>query len=194
MCCAPLENLRSLWKEAKGQPNKIRRQSLDERAPHFHVYVRYRRRGSTRSRNLVYNLAAAAVRDSLLPSYIFISYIFSLDAHMATLAAVKKAVTLPPTVRILASGVPNVPLVNLHAKAPLDPHGHGAHQGLTSPRSDGIASWAFASSPLAHKTYVTGKRILVQRPSCILTQHATLYSPPYWFRPAAFPLHLCHCS
>lgn len=77
---------------------------------------------------------------------------------MATFQAVKKAVTLSPTVRTLSSGVPNAPLVNLAAKAPAG-HGHG--HGASGPRSDVAPKWAGgvsnAHSGLSSKTYMNGK-------------------------------------
>lgn len=75
---------------------------------------------------------------------------------MATFQAVKKAVTLAPTVRTLSSGVPSAPLVNLAAKAPAG-HGHGA----SGPRSDVPPKWAGgvsqSHSGLVSKTYMNGK-------------------------------------
>ncbi|PPQ92707.1 hypothetical protein CVT25_014014 [Psilocybe cyanescens] len=74
---------------------------------------------------------------------------------MATFQAVKKAVTLTPTVRALPSGVPYAPLLNLSAKAPHDAHGHG-HAG---PRSDAAPQWAGGVSRtfsgLVSKTFTT---------------------------------------
>ncbi|KZS96171.1 ubiquinol-cytochrome c r [Sistotremastrum niveocremeum HHB9708] len=55
------------------------------------------------------------------------------------LRAVKTAVNLPPTVRILPSGVPHASLIKLSVRAPAsDHHGHGS----TGPRSDKPAKWA----------------------------------------------------
>ena len=42
---------------------------------------------------------------------------------MATFQAIKKAVTLMPTVHALPNGIPYAPLLNLAAKAPHDTHG-----------------------------------------------------------------------
>lgn len=76
---------------------------------------------------------------------------------MATFQAVKKAVTLTPTVRALPSGVPVAPLLNLSARAPHDPHAHGHSAG---PRSDVAPQWAGgvsrSSSGLVSKTFTTG--------------------------------------
>ncbi|KAF7975746.1 hypothetical protein HWV62_44433 [Athelia sp. TMB] len=52
---------------------------------------------------------------------------------MASFAAVKKAVTLSPTVRTLPSGLPAAPLLNLAARS--SSHGHDHSHG-TGPRSD----------------------------------------------------------
>jgi len=76
---------------------------------------------------------------------------------MATFQAVKKAVTVTPTVRILPSGLPYAPLLNLAAKAPHDLHGHG-HSDTTA-RSDIAPRWAGGvsrtSSGLVSKTFTT---------------------------------------
>jgi ubiquinol-cytochrome c reductase iron-sulfur subunit len=77
---------------------------------------------------------------------------------MAAYQAVKKAVTLAPTVRTLSSGVPYAPLLNLAAKAPHDPHSH--HHGEVGQRSDVAPSWAGGlsrtSSSIISKTLTTG--------------------------------------
>ncbi|KAF8971434.1 ubiquinol-cytochrome c reductase iron-sulfur subunit [Flammula alnicola] len=76
---------------------------------------------------------------------------------MATFQAVKKAVTLTPSVRTLPSGVPFAPLLNTAARAPHDPHSHG-HSG-PGPRSDVAPRWAggvsLSSSGLVSKTFTT---------------------------------------
>ncbi|KAH8086639.1 Rieske [2Fe-2S] iron-sulfur domain-containing protein [Cristinia sonorae] len=53
---------------------------------------------------------------------------------MATALSFRKALTAPPTVRTLASGVPSAPLLNLAARGPAG-HGHHEH-GAVGPRSD----------------------------------------------------------
>lgn len=74
---------------------------------------------------------------------------------MASIHAAKKVVTLAPTVRTLATGVPNAPLVNLAARAPAS-HGHG--HGAAGPRSDVPPKWvggvSMTSSGLVSKTYL----------------------------------------
>ncbi|KAF5312461.1 hypothetical protein D9619_003481 [Psilocybe cf. subviscida] len=77
---------------------------------------------------------------------------------MATIHAVKKAVSLPPTVRTLASGVPSTPLLNLSARAPHDPHSH-AH-GAHAPRSDVAPAWAGGAS-LSSSGFVSRTRTSV---------------------------------
>jgi ubiquinol-cytochrome c reductase iron-sulfur subunit len=76
---------------------------------------------------------------------------------MATFQAVKKAVSLNPTVRILPSGIPYAPLLNFAAKAPHDPHSHGHSD--TAVRSDAAPRWAGGivrtSSGLVSKTFTT---------------------------------------
>jgi len=73
----------------------------------------------------------------------------------STFKVVKKAVTLPPTVRTLSSGVPHPTLVNLAAAGGGGHHGHG-HSG---PRSDAQPKWSGgtsrSSSGLVSKTFVT---------------------------------------
>lgn len=77
---------------------------------------------------------------------------------MATYQAVKKAVSLAPTVRTLSNGVPYAPLLNLAARAPHDPHSH--HHGESGHRSDVAPRWAGGisrtSSSLVSKTLTTG--------------------------------------
>ncbi|KAF8272935.1 ubiquinol-cytochrome c reductase iron-sulfur subunit [Lactarius quietus] len=69
----------------------------------------------------------------------------------ASLQAAKKYATLPPTVRTLASGVPNAPSLNLDARAH-DAHHHGG-------RSDMPSKWAggykLSSSSLVNKSFAT---------------------------------------
>ncbi|KAI0044384.1 ubiquinol-cytochrome c reductase iron-sulfur subunit [Auriscalpium vulgare] len=76
---------------------------------------------------------------------------------MATLHAVKKYATLPPTVRTLASGVPSAPTVNLAARA-VAGHGHGHGHGASA-RSDAPARFAggvkLTSAGLVSKSYLT---------------------------------------
>lgn len=75
---------------------------------------------------------------------------------MASAAVVKKAFTLPPTVRTLASGVPSASFVNLRARAPAHDGHHDGH-GSAGPRSDVPAKFAagfsLSSSGLTSKTY-----------------------------------------
>ena len=85
---------------------------------------------------------------------------------MATFKVVKKAVTLTPTVRTLPSGMPYAPLLNLAAKAPYDPHGHG-HSDIIV-RSDIVPQWAGgvsrSSSGLVSKTFTTGHLLFSSLP------------------------------
>lgn len=62
----------------------------------------------------------------------------SYDQTASTFKVVKRAVTLPPTVRRLSSGVPNPTLVNLAAVGGGGHHGHG-HSG---PRSNVRPKWS----------------------------------------------------
>jgi len=72
---------------------------------------------------------------------------------MAALQAAKKYATLPPTVRTLASGVPNAPSLNLSARTP-DTHHHGP-----AGRSDVPPKWAggyqLSSNGLINKSFTT---------------------------------------
>ena len=76
----------------------------------------------------------------------------SLQMAAASLQAAKKYATLPPTVRTLASGVPNAPSLNLSAQAHDAHHHHG--------RSDVPPKWAggyqLSSSSLVNKSFATG--------------------------------------
>ena len=88
---------------------------------------------------------------------------------MAALQAAKKYATLPPTVRTLASGVPNSPSLNLSART-LDTHHHG-HAG----RSDVPPKWAggYQLSPngLINKSFTTST------PSLPSLSSAALFMP-----------------
>ena len=81
------------------------------------------------------------------------------SSAMASAAVVKKALTLPPTVRTLASGVPSASLVNLRARAGAHDEHHGGH-GSAGPRSDTPSKFAsgfsLSSSGLSSKTYFVG--------------------------------------
>jgi len=72
-------------------------------------------------------------------------------------AAKKAALTIPPTVRTLPSGVPTAPLLNLAARAPASSHGHD--HGHAGPRGDAPPRWAGGvsrtSSGLVSTTYLT---------------------------------------
>ena len=76
---------------------------------------------------------------------------------MATFQATKKALSVPPTVRTLPSGVPAAPsLLNLRARAPADAHGHDHGHGAAGPRTDAIPKWAGGMNLGAYKSYVSG--------------------------------------
>lgn len=81
------------------------------------------------------------------------------DQMASTFKVVKKAVTLPPTVRTLSSGVPHSTLVNLAAVGGGGHHGHG-HSGS---RSDVQPKWSGGvtktPSGLVSKTFVTCTKI-----------------------------------
>jgi ubiquinol-cytochrome c reductase iron-sulfur subunit len=78
---------------------------------------------------------------------------------MAAFQAVKKAVNLAPTVRILPTGVPVAPLLNFAARAPSSGHDH-AHEA-SGPRADIQPRWAGglsqSSSGLVSRTFVNGE-------------------------------------
>ena len=71
---------------------------------------------------------------------------------MATFQAIKKAVTLSPSVRTLPTGIPYAPLLNTAVRSPHDPHSHS-----TGPRSDSPPRWAARTSTLVTKTFTTGQ-------------------------------------
>ncbi|KAI0336206.1 ubiquinol-cytochrome c reductase iron-sulfur subunit [Cubamyces sp. BRFM 1775] len=77
---------------------------------------------------------------------------------MAAVQLTKKAVTLPTTVRTLASGVPVAPHINFAVRAPAG-HGHDHGHGAAGPRSDIPAKWATkvsrTSFGLSSKSYVS---------------------------------------
>jgi len=80
---------------------------------------------------------------------------------MVAFNAVKKAVTVSPTIRALPSGVPIAPLINIAVRSPPSAHAH-AHHGSAQPRSDTPPRWAGGvsrSSPsgLISKTFMTGE-------------------------------------
>ena len=111
----------------------------------------------------------------------------STKALMATYQAVKMAVTLPPTVRTLSSGVPYAPLLNLVAGAPHDPNNHhvvGGHRSDVAPRwAGGVSRTSFS---LISKTLTTGtmlhhiifhSELILIRHSCPLSQLPTTIYP-----------------
>lgn len=59
---------------------------------------------------------------------------------MATFQASKRATTLSPTIRSLASGVPVVSRLNLTVRAPVSDHDHG--HGGSATRSDSQPKWS----------------------------------------------------
>lgn len=78
---------------------------------------------------------------------------------MAAFQLTKKAFTLPPTVRTLASGVPSASLLNLNTRAPA--HGEHDHHGEVGPRSDVPPAWSSristTSAGLVSKNYANGE-------------------------------------
>ncbi|KZT23768.1 ubiquinol-cytochrome c r [Neolentinus lepideus HHB14362 ss-1] len=94
---------------------------------------------------------------------------------------VKKAITLPCTVRPLSSGVPSAPFLNLAARAPAghdDHHGHSAH----GPRADVPPKWIGgvqkSSSHLLSKTYITPSTIAYRGSRTIHTSTPAKYETP----------------
>src|SRR5882757_9007936 len=74
---------------------------------------------------------------------------------MAALQAAKKYATLPPTVRTLASGVPNAPSLNLSSRTS-DAHHHG-HAGRSDSPSKWTGGYQLSSNGLINKSFATGK-------------------------------------
>ncbi|KAI0803031.1 Rieske [2Fe-2S] iron-sulfur domain-containing protein [Irpex lacteus] len=98
---------------------------------------------------------------------------------MAAFQLTKKALSLPPTVRTLASGVPSASLINLNARAPA--HGdHHAH-GEVGPRSDVPAAWAskLSTTPvgLVSKNYASAKPTTVFQQRLVHTTAVTKDAP-----------------
>ena len=95
----------------------------------------------------------------------------------STFKVVKKAVTLPPTVRTLSSGVPHPTLVNLAAAGGGGHHGHG-HSG---PRSDMQPKWSGgtsrSSSGLVSKTFVTCTKVTAFFRYNAISHHSILQHP-----------------
>lgn len=90
----------------------------------------------------------------------------TLSSAMASATLVKKAFTLPPTVRALATGVPSASLLNLHARPGAhDEHAH-AH-GEVGPRHDVPARFAssvsLSSSGLLAKNYAVRTSLCLPR-------------------------------
>lgn len=82
---------------------------------------------------------------------------------MASVRAVKKAVTIAPTVRTLSSGVPVAPLLNLAARDLSAEHGHGSAARSDAPAR--FASGVSRNTPigLVSKTFANGMyRIVVE--------------------------------
>jgi len=76
-------------------------------------------------------------------------------SQMAALQAAKKYATLPPTVRTLASGVPNAPSLNLSSRTS-DAHHHG-HAGRSDSPSKWTGGYQLSSNGLINKSFATGK-------------------------------------
>ena len=99
---------------------------------------------------------------------------------MATFQAVKKAVTLTPSVRTLPSGIPYAPLLNLAARAPHDAHSHGHSE--PSVRSDIAPRWAGGvsrtSSGLVSKTFTTGRSSFFGKPLPTFLTFIIIIVPP----------------
>jgi hypothetical protein len=97
-----------------------------------------------------------AVVNPLVSSSLPVNHLGShRSSQMAALQAAKKYATLPPTVRTLASGVPNAPSLNLSARTS-DAHGHGHADRSDSP-SKWTGGYQLSSSGLINKSFATGK-------------------------------------
>ncbi|KAF4572618.1 hypothetical protein EYR36_007126 [Pleurotus pulmonarius] len=88
---------------------------------------------------------------------------------MATVRAVKKAVTIAPTVRTLSSGVPAAPLLNLAARDLSAEHGHGSAARSDAPAR--FASGVSRNSPigLVPKTFANAPTTTHYTPRLIHT-------------------------
>lgn len=78
---------------------------------------------------------------------------------MASATVIKKAFTLPPTVRTLANGVPTASLLNIHARAATQGEHHEGHGHAAGPRSDVPAKFAsslkLSSQGLVQNTFAS---------------------------------------
>ncbi|KAF8480663.1 ubiquinol-cytochrome c reductase iron-sulfur subunit [Gautieria morchelliformis] len=86
---------------------------------------------------------------------------------MASVGPLRKAVNLPPTTRVLPSGVPYAPRLSLTVRAPPSAHGHGHGHGA-APRADSPPRWAGGishsrSAGLISKTFVNAPPTLFQQ-------------------------------
>jgi len=112
---------------------------------------------------------------------------------MATFQAVKKAVTLTPSVRTLPSGIPYGPLLNLAVRAPHDAHSHGhSEPGI---RSDVAPRWAGGvsrtSSGLVSKTFTTGQSSFTRLPVSRFSHFSHHYSYPFQLSTPSYPHLRC---
>jgi len=97
---------------------------------------------------------------------------------MAALQAAKKYATLPPTVRTLASGVPNAPSLNLSARTS-DAHHHD-HAGRSDLPSKWAGGYQLSSNGLTNKSFST-----VPNASSVFQQRTMHMSAPRHNDPGA---------
>ncbi|KAI0823114.1 ubiquinol-cytochrome c reductase iron-sulfur subunit [Trametes gibbosa] len=100
---------------------------------------------------------------------------------MAAVQLSKKAVTVAPTVRTLASGVPFAPHISLAVRAPAG-HGHDHGHGAAGPRSDVPAKWAGSVSRtstlgLVNKSYASAPVTGVHQRSLLHTSAVARDAP-----------------
>ncbi len=119
-----------------------------------------------------------------------------ISLAMAAVQLTKKALSAPPTVRTLASGIPSAPLVNLAARAPAHGHGHG--HGAVGPRSDVPPKWAggvtATSSGLVCKTFASGLFFYTFSHYCYPLIYSTCHRKPAGPTTGVFQHRLLHTS
>lgn len=75
----------------------------------------------------------------------------------ATLRPLKTAINLPTTTRVLYSGVPHVPLLNLTVRAPVGNSHDGQHQRSDHPQKWASSSYISTTAGLVQKSFATGQ-------------------------------------
>ena len=112
---------------------------------------------------------------------------------MATFQASKRATTLSPTIRSLASGVPVVSRLNLTVRAPASDHDHG--HGGSATRSDSQPKWSggidvSSAAGLVSRTVTTSEYNFQSSLEANLISVCSFSMPLYSFPTTLHP-HFC---